>query len=937
MKHRFTLLITLFALTMPLWGLGGYTYAQKYSIKGMLADTAKKPLPNATVLLMLAKDSSLVTFGRTGEQGRFELKNVSENTYFLKITFVGYKPFTQVIPPVQATEIDLGVIKMQPVSKELDEVLIKGEKAPITIKQDTIEYNAGSFKTRPNAVVEDLLKKLPGVQVERDGTIKAQGQEVKKLMVDGKEFFGNDPKIATKNLPADAVDKVQVFDKKSDQAVFSGIDDGQREKSINLALKEDKKKGYFGSASMGYGTNDRFSAKLNLNRFTKTKQLAFIGAGNNINQQGFSINDAIAMSGGLQSMMSGGSLRIAVEDGMMNGIPVNTGGRNNGVLRSWSGGLHFNNQISKKTELNGSYFYNSINSTISQQINRENFLPNGTFYSDQQNDQVRTNQNHRLNLTLDHKIDSLNSIKWTNSLGYNDSQSTLNGLNKSSNQNSILQNDGTRLTSSNGNSMMLISNLLWRHRFLKKGRTFSANLNLNLNDNSSKGSLQALNRYYNTATGGLTRSDTIRQQNTQDGYTNTYGATLSYTEPIGKRKYLEARYAFSHSSNDVNRVVNDILNDKPTFNTNLSNEFHNVFSFNRAGLSFRYTGKNGNVSTGINYQHSTLDGELTLKNISLNRQFDYLLPNLHYAYTFSNNNRFNFDYETNIQAPSIDQLAPVINNTDPFNIQTGNPDLRPEYSHRFGMNYSAFNQLNSTNFFAFLNMVYTTDKIVNAQSISNLLVRTLKPVNVTEDYVFQGNLNYGFKIKPIKTRASLGMNLTYNRSLNPINDVLNRTERMVASPSIRLDYQLKEKLTISADAQLGINKTQYSVNSSQNQSFTNQSYTAELDWNISKTTAFSSSFDYDIYDFGNNNRQEVPIWRASFSKFVLKNNRGELKLSVFDLLNRNVGLSRRADVNYVETQRIRSLGRYFMLTFTYSLRGAGSRPAANVQIFGRER
>lgn len=932
MKKRSILLFVSFIL------LSGSAFAQKYTLKGMVADTAKKPLPNATVLLMLAKDSSLVTFGRTGAQGQFELKNLSENTYLLKITFVGLQPFNQLLPPVQATEIDLGVVTMQPINKELNEVLIKGERAPITIKQDTIEYNAGSFKTRPNAVVEDLLKKLPGVQVERDGTIKAQGEQVRKVMVDGKEFFGNDPKIATKNLPADAVDKVQVFDKKSDQTVFSGIDDGQREKTINLSLKEDRKKGYFGSASLGYGDNDRFSAKLNLNRFTKTKQLSFIGTGNNINQQGFSINDAITMSGGMQSMMSGGSVRIGIENGMMNGIPVNTGGRNNGFLRSWSGGLNFNNKLNTKTEVNGSYFYNDINSNISQQTNRENFLPGRTFLTDQQNDQLRTSKNHRLNLTLDHKIDSLNSIKWTNSVGYNLSNSSLNGLNQTTSQAGNPENDGKRLTNSDGTAMTLSSNLLWRHRFHKKGRTLSTNLTLNLNNDDSKGNLQALNRYFRTD-GSVLRSDTIQQNNSQVSYSNSFGGTFSYTEPIGKRKYLEARYAFNRSINDVNREVFDVRKDKPTFNDNLSNRFYTTFTYHRAGLSLRYNGQNTNFSTGLNLQHSELDGELTLKGINVSRRFDYLLPNLHYTYNFTTSNRLNFDYETNVQPPSIDQLAPVINNTDPLNIQAGNPDLRPEYGHRFGLNYFAFNQLNSTNFFVSANVSYTTDKITNSQSVNNLFVRTTKPVNVEDEYNLRGNVNYGFRIKPIKTRASLGMNLTYVRSLAPINDVLNRTQRLVASPSVRLDYQLKEALTLSAEGQWDMNKTQYSVNNAQNQSFVNSSYTTEVDWNISKTMAMNTSLDYDVFDFGNGDRQEVPIWRASFSKFVLKNNRGELKLSVFDLLNKNVGLSRRADVNYVETQRIRSLGRYFMFTFTYSLRGMGN--AGNgggmIRVIGRER
>jgi hypothetical protein len=266
--------------------------AQKFSVTGTVTDTVRSPLPSSTVMLLNPKDSTLVNFGVADSKGFFEIKGVNQGDYLLKITFVGYASFERKISASGNSPIvNIGFITMQPQNLQLSEVVIRGEKAPVTVKRDTIEFNASSFKTKANANVEDLLKKMPGMEVDTDGTVRAQGQEVQKVMVDGREFFGRDPKLATRNLPADAVDKVQVFDKKSDQAIFTGIDDGIKEKTINLELKEDKRNGAFGNVMAGYGTNDRFQGKASINRFGKGQQLSFLGMGNNINEQGFSFGD----------------------------------------------------------------------------------------------------------------------------------------------------------------------------------------------------------------------------------------------------------------------------------------------------------------------------------------------------------------------------------------------------------------------------------------------------------------------------------------------------------------------------------------------------------------------------------------------------------------------------------------------------------------------
>lgn len=905
--------------------------AQKIALKGILTDSSGKALESATVLLLSGKDSSMVSFTRSTAEGKFSIPGLNANLYLLKITYVGMKEFNRKLDLKAQTDGELGTLRMEAINKQLNEVLVLGDKAPIALKGDTIEYNAGSFKTQPNAVVEDLLKRLPGVEVQRDGTIKAQGQEVKRVLVDGKEFFGRDPKMATKNLPADAVDKVQVFDKKSDQAEFSGIDDGQRDKTINLALKEDKKKGVFGTASAGMGLDKRYSGRLNVNRFSKNRQLSLLGMGNNVNQQGFSINDYLNFSGGLSNMMQGGMVRLEIgssnSSGSGGGVPLNNGGQVNGFMKNWAGGANINNQFSKKTELNGSYFYNNLNATTERESTRQNFLPDRSFTTSQNSLSENRNQNHRLNFTLDHKIDSMQNLRLNAYVTYNHTNTYTSSLSHSVNDKGLTENEGERLNTGESGGWNVNSNLLYRRRFQKKGRNLSATFTFGLNNTDQKVNLNAINSYFNS-TGNRFRSDTIRQNQTQDNQRYNTGINLSYTEPLGGRKYLETNYSYRLTHNDANRDVFDLgKGDSPTRTLNglLTNHFRSDFQYHRGGLNFRFNTKKSNLTTGLSLQHAQLDGDLITKKTSISRTFTNLLPSVNFHYDFSSSNRLDFRYETNVQEPSIQQLAPIVDNSDPLNIYVGNDQLRPEYGHRLSLNYSAFNQLAFTNFFASVFFNYTHNKITNAQNIDQLLVRTTKPINVDYDYMGNIYLNYGFRIKPLKTRISLSPSLTYNRGITYINAELNRTDRWMPSADLRFDYRYKELIDFGFGGKLSYNETKYSISKTLNQSFVNRSYFADLSLNLPKNWRLINEFNYFVYSgLSIGQDQTLPLWGASVAKSFLKNKRGELKLSVTDLLNRNVGINRRAELNYVENERIRSLGRYFLLTFTYAIKGFGS-------------
>jgi hypothetical protein len=894
--------------------------AQRLTIKGVVSDSAAKPLDFATVMLLNPQDSSLLGFDRTNEAGVFELKNLAPANYLLKITYVGHNPFTKSIDNQAVGVLDLGNIQMKAVSKELAEIVIEGEKAPVTFKRDTIEFNAGSFKTKPNAAVEDLLKKLPGVQVERDGSVKVQGQQVQRVMVDGKDFFGRDPKIATQNLPADAVDKVQVFDRKSDQAVFSGIDDGQREKTINLELKEKHKKGAFGNFMAGLGSNERFESKMNLNRFTQKSQISLIGMGNNVNQQGFSIDEYINFTGGLQRAMGGGgAFRLQIDGDNQNGMPLNFGGNNFGLMRTLAGGLNFNHQFSKKTEINGSYFYNQLNNNLERELTRQNFLPNGTFNFNQNNLQNTQNDNHRLNLTLEHKIDSVNSIRFTTAVNYNQTRQNIDSENQTLNSNNVIENEGERNTQALGTGFNMNSSLLYRHKFKKKGRTFSTNFNFILSENDNDGALQAVNRYF----GNNTITQNFNQTNTQINDNQALSLNVSYTEPIAKRMYLEANYNFRKNLNQVNREVFDIENENPIFNPLLSNKFNSDYTFHRPGMNFRINRKKYNFATGLSFQNTRLVGNLLSLNAKIDRSFSNILPNIRFNYDFSNSKHLNINYETSVREPSVNQLQPVVNNADPLNIYIGNPNLRPEYQQQLLVNFMTFDAISNISFFANLNAVYSSNSIVESLNIDEQFVRTTTPVNVANNSYLNGNLSFGFPIKKLKSRINIGSNANLSRGINLLNNLSSFFYQQGISGNARYEFRPNDNFDFSLSADLRRQNTIYQFSEARNQSFLNQTYTAETNLTLPWKMQFNSLFDFLIFKSQSNPfTQKIPLWNISWSKFFLKGQAGELKLSVVNILNRNVGATQNASLNFVEQERIRSLGRYFMVSFTYALNKA---------------
>lgn len=890
-------------------------YAQKPVLHGLLKSNDGEALPGATVVLLNESDSTMHSFTISDFEGKFRLKNVSKGDYVLQITFVGFASIKKGISISDATSYELGTIAMTPQDEILGDVTIEAERIPIQIKDDTIQYNAAAFKTQPNATVEELLKKLPGVEVEDDGTIKAQGETVDKILVDGKEFFGDDPQIATKNLPADALDNVQVFDRLSEMAEFTGIDDGTRNKTINLSLKEDKKNGLFGRIKGGYGNGDQYNGKANINQFTKSRQLSFIAAGNNVNEQNFSIDDYINMAGGIQNLMSGGSMELTVDEGIGSALGLGNGG----IRDVWSGGLNYNQDIGSKTELGINYFYNRLQNNMVKTSERQNFSGDDIFLSDRDLVDNSIYDNHSLSTRLKYAPSDMQDFTFRSSLKL--SNQDISNIE----QNASQTDDGTLINETNSEDLRDATafdyngSLLYRRKFQKKGRSIAGRASLARNTLDQDARVISQSTFYEA---GIPVNEEINQNQIDDNIKNTWGVGMTFTEPLWKGKYLQFNYDGQNYANDSHKDFYDILMDQidPVFNELLSTQFTSDFIYHKGGLRFMSSTKDANLTVSLQAQSSTLEGNSLQFTEGIQRSFFNWLPNLRYSYRFSTGNSFEFDYSTSVNEPNLGQLQPVVNNTNPLRIYNGNPNLKTEYRHNIGMRYMLYDQFSFTSLFVRTNLSYTENKINNATTIDESLRQIVTPVNVKNDVLFNSSASFSTPIRPIKTKVSLSYNNSYNRGITPINDQENIVSRNNNGFNFKLENRNKKVIDLSIGSRFNWTSTKYSLDESLNQKFLTRTLFASMNIEVLKKWNIGTDFkeiSYQGQAFANN--QSFPLLTASISRSFLKFDRGQLTLYAYDILGQNRGINRNSEFNYIEDERVNVVGRYVMLSFTYAL------------------
>jgi hypothetical protein len=897
-------------------------------IKGTVMDTAaKRGLSYATISLVQAKDSSLISFLRADSTGGFQLKNIANGNYLISASYVGFVPVWVPVNLKEGESFNLGVLAMTDLNSE-SAVIVNAKRAPVVMNNDTLEFNTENFKTQPNAVVEDLLKKLPGVVVDADGTVRVNGQKINRVLVNGKEFFTGDPKLATKNLDADAVDKVQVFDKKSDRAAFTGVDDGQSEKAINLKLKKDRNKSLFGKVSAGAGTDSRYDAQTNINKFNGDQQISLLGMANNTNRQGFSINDVLNFSGDLaRGMRSGGGINIRVGSGDDNGLPISGLGQNQqGIAKTFAGGVNFNDTWKKKTDVNGSFIASDVDLGTERSSNRQNLLPGNNFdYVSNSINQKRVQQ-QRVNFSIDQRVDSFISFKIVPQITFqqNDNRSTSNYV--STDAKGIKLNDGSSDNSTRSEATNMVTNAQYRQRLKKKGRTISSNLSWNDNNSTQSGALLNRNSFY---VSGISLKDSItNQRNTRDAHTSSYGGNLIYTEPIGKKSLLEFSVFYNSSKGRSNRKAYDYNAASGKFdllNKLQSNDFNNSFEYGGGGISWRSNQKKINYTLGTSLQSTNLISTNNSNGNIINQQFTDWLPSLNMQYKFNSTRNLSLNYSTSTQNPSTQQLQPIVDVTDPLNTYTGNPNLKRTYVQNLSLNYFNANTFSQSNFFAFLSASKSDNAIVNSDIIQTNGARLSSPVNTDGVYNLFANADMGFPIKKLKSRIDIGLGASYMNNVSFINLAKNTIVNSSLGPNLSWSYGNDTKFDLRLSARLNFSNIAYALQPQLNSRYLQQIYGLETNNTLPWGILINNNFNYTI----NTGRADgynlnLPLWNISMAKGFLKNNRGEIKFSVFDLLNKNIGLSRNASQNYIEDTRYNVLQRYFMLTASYRLNKAGS-------------
>jgi len=921
------------------------------TLRGKISDKAdKSAVTGATVKLVSKKNPSNSRMVVSDKDGNFAFNNLDAELYTLTITFSGFEKIEQAIN-IQASNAKPIPFVIAKTATDLTGVTVVAKAPPVRMKTDTTEFNASQFKVNPDATAEDMIKKLPGIVIDKSGNVTTMGEAVKKVTVDGRDFFGDDATAALRNLPAEVIDKIQVFDKLSDQAAFTGFDDGNSTKAINIVTKSGMRNGQFGRIYAGYGTDNRYSAGGNVSFFKKDRRLSFVGLFNNINQQNFSSEDLLGVTSSGGGRSGGGGNRGGMGGGGNRGGGNFGGGGNNFLVGQTNGisatnaiGINYSDKWGKKLDVSGSYFFNNSNTNNDQSSNTQFFMRNADdqFY-DEANLSSAKNYNHRLNLRFEYKIDDQNSISFTPAISFqnNRSMKEIDGLRYITKTDTVsASNSRTNTRTSGYNSN---NNLLFRHAFAKKGRTISFNLSAGFNHKEGNTYLNSLNKYYQSST---LLNDTTNQFTDQLVNGRTYAFSLAYTEPIGKKGQLQINYNPSMTRNKSDQEVYqyDNTNGKySSFDSSYSSKFLNTTTSQTVSASYRIGDRDNMFSVGVSYKFLELNSEQTFPfAVQVNKQFNNILPNLMWRKKISARTNINIMYRASTNAPSVNQLQDVIDNSNPILLSSGNPNLKQMVSNTLSTRFTYTNSQKSTSFFANVFVQQASNYIANAtytatadSLLSNGTIlykgsQLTKPTNLNGYVSLRSFLTYAMPLKFMKSNLNLNGGFTYSKTPGQLNNVSTRSNNYTYSGGLVIASNISQYIDFNASYSASLTDTKNSLDAALNTHYVTQS--AGLQANLLTKKGWFlqndiSNISYSGLSAGYN--QSYWLWNAGIGKKFLKNQAGELKLSVFDLLKQNRSITRTVDAGYIEDVRNQVLQQYFMLTFTYKLKNFGIAPVIN--------
>ncbi|MDR3695255.1 outer membrane beta-barrel family protein [Mucilaginibacter sp.] len=924
---KFTITLLLFTLLFSL----RLSAQNVYSVKGDIVDTAENAkLLNASISVLNAKDSTLVSFTRAAGGGAFSIGNLHKGKFILLVSYPTYADYVEQfsLDSIKSGH-DFGKLNMLLKAKLLRDVIIRGTRSAMKIKGDTTEYNAGAFKVQPNAKVEDLLKQLPGIEVDKDGKITAQGQTVNKVLVDGEEFFGDDPTLVTKNIRADMVDKVQLYDKKSDQATFTGIDDGQKTKTINIKLKEDKKNGYFGKIDAGDATDGYYEGQLLFNRFkAKQKFSAYLTVGNN-GKTGLGWEDS--QKYGSDALQFGDNGEIFITGGNGDGLDSFNGQYNGqGTPLARNGGLHYDSKWNgDKESINANYKIGSLEVNGTNNTLTQNNTTDGTYNgtSNQNFDNFMFRQ--KLDFTYQIKLDTTSNLKIMADGTLKNTHTRSNYLSTSLNGVDTLQN-GSRKIDNKDNTQQFDASAFYTKKFKKKGRTLSFLAGISQNETTSNGYLYSKTAYYNPIIiGKIDSLPIVDQYKTADVKSASFKTNLTYTEPLTKDFSVIFNYglgvnngtsnlaSFNQSSpGDYSLKVGNLSDDYKL--DELSNQAGAVFNYKKNKAVFNF----GTKVSNVNFNQTDLVTGATLK-----RDFIDWMPQANFQYRFSQQQSLYVNYSGRTEQPTISQIQPVTVNSDPHNITIGNPNLTPSFSNNFYFYYNSYKILSGQSIWLNGNYSFTTNPIV-----SNLVTSTNG--NTVNQYVNIGNktssnynLNAYLDRKLGKTDINIGLNagLNGNSSYNYSNNALD----YIKSDTYSLKFQTSKYKEKKYDLYLNFGPN-YTISGSSLQPQINNNgrgFNAAAGFTFYLPGKFQIASDGNYENRGKTETFNTVYTRtlinASLAKTFLKEDNLKLSISGNDLLNQNSGFDRNSSGNLITQNTYTTIKRYFMLSIVWDFNKMG--------------
>ena len=889
-----------------------------FSIRGTVAESGTlEPLIQASVRLLAARDSAVVKTAVSDIDGHFTLAEVKAGRYILEASYVGYKAATRNINLQKNMRVD--TLLLSPSSIMLREATVTGIRTPVKVMEDTVEFNADSYKTQPNAVVEDLLKRLPGVEVDSEGKITANGKSVTKILIDGKEFFADDPTVASRNLPVNMVDKLQVVDRKSDLARITGVDDGEDETVINLTVKKGMKNGWFGTVEGGYGTDERYKGTFNVNRFWNGNQITFLGGINNVNEMGFG---------------DGASGRFRRFGG------------STGITTSKALGVNFNVGKEEIIRVGGDVMYSYTGRDTRTSTDRQYLFADSTSYYNSARAARDRGHNLRVDLRVQWKPDSFNTIDFRPNFSWNRNDSWSNDSSLTSAGDALRSPVTRSLNSDNthGTSVEVGGTFIYNHNFRsRRGRSFSVFANYRFSNVRERSSSYSWNRFF-LVNDSIDLTDQWTDNRT---WANSMRARLSWTEPIGNVRngnFLTLAYSVNLRWNNADRLTYDypvewpdgwtgdpVIGSDLEFNDELSNRFRNTYISHDIRAGFKHVSKKSTLDVGLSLvpQSSRSDNLLDDARSIPTRNVLNVAPYLRYRMKFSRQSSLNMHYAGRSSQPSMTQLQPVADMTDPLNIVIGNPNLKPTFTHNFNIRFQDFNAeaQRSIMVMAFANM--TQNSIVSRTSFDNTTGgRTTTYENVNGVWSVRAMTMYS---QPLRNKAFTFNNhlmgyysrgVGFNNGERNVSGSYNINESFgIAWRPANLELELRPRysyqhVTNSLASQPG--RSVHSYGGMFNATYyTPFGLVLASDLNYTATSGYSAGYDTNEW-----------MWNASLSYQFLRGRNATISLKAYDLLQQRSNVMRNVTANYIDDTRYNSLTRYFMVTFTYKFTtfAAGEQP-----------